>query len=539
MLPSTPSLVEDPVVTRVTGEEIKGHGQNYCLLRRIGQGGFGDVYLARATTQGGLTRTVAIKLLKEKAGSDPDTARRLRDEARVLGMMDHRNIVRAEDLIEIRGRPALVMEFVPGANLDWLIDPRSNPSPLPPDVLLDTLQQVADALDTAWQRPSHLTGKPLRVLHRDIKPSNIRITPEGDVKVLDFGISKPEGMDREAFTRRGPPGSRYYAPPEMFMGLPQGPTVDVYALGATAYQCLTRKHLGMAQDRAAAHSLHVEGQLERVNLLDWHDAATPMRQLLAEMLSFDAGGRPSAKEVRSRCQELRAGLPGHGLEHWAPRVVPNVVAIRSKEEDGPLTGVEVNSQRMLDSEAETVAVRSKRAETQKIGETAPPLDRQPPQAPPEHKAQGPLWQTAIVVSAILLLAGVVIGSLLQKGDMPPRSALPAAAVPDPVTPAAQVAPTPPPLPSPQWTERASTVPAPKPVPPVSTKPVEVVFTSTPLSIPISLDDEPLGITPLRMSLAPGTYSLRFQGEPPLTTRIEVTPNGRTRWAFHSPSGSIR
>jgi hypothetical protein len=69
--------------------------------------------------------------------------------------------------------------------------------------------------------------------------------------------------------------------------------------------------------------------------------------------------------------------------------------------------------------------------------------------------------------------------------------------------------------------------------------VEVVFTSTPLSIPVSLDDVSLGITPLRLSLAPGTYRLQFQGTPPVTERIEVTPDGRTRWAFHSPSGSVR
>jgi serine/threonine-protein kinase len=529
---------------RVTGEEIQGHGQTYRLLRRIGQGGFGDVYLARATTQGGLTRTVAIKLLKDKAGPDSDTAKRLRDEARVLGLMDHRNIVRAEDLIEVQGRPALVMEFVPGANLDWLIDPRSNPSPLPPDVLLDILQQVADALDTAWQRPSHLTGKPLGVLHRDIKPSNIRITPEGDVKVLDFGISKPEGMEREAHTRRGPPGSRYYAPPEMFMGLPQGPTVDVYALGATAYECLTRKQLGMAQDRAASHALHVEKKLESLDLLDWQDAATPMRQLLSQMLSFDSGERPSAKEVRSRCQEFRAGLPGLGLEHWAPRVVPHVVAIHAREEDGPLTGIEVRSQRMLDSEAETVTVRSRKADVKRAPEPTVPSNPQPLQPPSAAGSQVPRWQTAIVLSAILVLAGVVIGALLRTGPAPPAGIPAAPPVPAAVAPIVETAPAPPSPPAAAKTVRSRPKSAPDPVPepvPVEAdnEPVEVVFTSTPLSISVSLDDVPLGITPLRMSLVPGTYSLQFQGEQPVTERIEVTADGRTRWAFHSPSGSIR
>ena len=525
---------------RVTGEEIQGHGQTYRLLRRIGQGGFGDVYLARAITQGGLTRTVAIKLLKDKAGPDSDSAKRLRDEARVLGMMDHRNIVRAEDLIEVQGRPALVMEYVPGANLDWLIHPRSNPSPLPPDVLLDILQQVADALDTAWQRPSHLTGKPLGVLHRDIKPSNIRITPEGDVKVLDFGISKPGGMEREAHTRRGPPGSRYYAPPEMFMGLPQGPTVDVYALGATAYECLTRKHLGIAQPHADPHTLHVQKQLEKLDLLDWQDAATPMRQLLTHMLSFDSVKRPSAKEVRTRCQELRAGLPGLGLEHWAPRVVPNVVAIHSKEEEGPLTGFEVKSQRMLDSEAETVAMRSRKAETQKLPKPALPVDTPALQAPASAGPQGLHWPTAIAVSAILVLAGVVIGSLLQSGPEPQAQVPEAPSVPAAVAPFVETAPTPSPPPAAAKSVRSRPKPAPEPVPiAANLEPVEVVFTSIPLSIPISLDDVPQGITPLRMSLVPGTYSLQFQGDPPVTKRIEVTPDGRTRWAFHSPSGSIR
>ena len=80
--------------------KLQGHGQQYRLLRHIGRGGFGDVYMAEATTKGGITRTVAIKLLKESLDADSLLAKRMRDEARVLGMLDHRNIVRAEDLLQ-------------------------------------------------------------------------------------------------------------------------------------------------------------------------------------------------------------------------------------------------------------------------------------------------------------------------------------------------------------------------------------------------------------------------------------------------------
>jgi len=521
--------------------EIQGHGQTYKLLRHIGQGGFGDVYLARATTQGGISRTVAIKLLRRLVDQESVIAKRLRDEARLLGMLDHRNIVRAEDLLEVDGRPALVMEYVPGANLNWLIHPRSNPAPLPPEILLEIMQQVADALDSAWRRPSRVTGQPLQVLHRDIKPSNIRVTPEGEVKVLDFGISRPEGMDREARTQRAPPGSRNYAAPEMFMGGALGPGIDMYALAVTTYECMARKNLGIAQDRASAHHLSIQEKLETLDLVAWGEVSNPMCRLLARMLSFEPNERPSAQEVRSRAQELRGGLSGIGLEHWAPQVVPNVVKISSRENDGPLTGMEVHSQASLDSEAPTVRVER-------------PAQRQPQEAgpvpvpPTEHTVITPpaqfTWQTALAVATVLLIAGVMIGALLRNQPPPPKVQM----APPPTTQGVLGIPEPASTTeaeeSPPVAEPTTLAPPPPKLleamaPSPKATPIEIVLGSIPMGIGVSIDNVPVGSTPMRIPLAPGSYQLRFHAAQPMTQDIRVEEGGKTRWQYDGASRLIR
>ena len=89
-------------------------GRQFHFVRRIGTGGFGEVYLAEMSTASGFTKMVAIKLLRGDVSGNENVAERMRDEARLLGMLQHRTIVQAEDLISISGRVAVVMEYVPG-----------------------------------------------------------------------------------------------------------------------------------------------------------------------------------------------------------------------------------------------------------------------------------------------------------------------------------------------------------------------------------------------------------------------------------------
>src|SRR5712692_11326186 len=136
----------------------------YEILAPIGAGGMGAVYRAKDTR---LERQVAIKILPEALAQDPDRLARFDREAKVLASLNHPNIAQIYGIEE----RALVMELVPGKTLK---------GPLPIETALGYAKQIADALEAA-----HDKG----ITHRDLKPSNIMITPEGVVKVLDFGLA--------------------------------------------------------------------------------------------------------------------------------------------------------------------------------------------------------------------------------------------------------------------------------------------------------------------------------------------------------------
>ena len=110
--------------------------RRFRFRRRVGSGAFGDVYQAELTTGGGFSKVVAVKLLKRDFVDESGIVSRMRDEARMLGHLRHPAIVQADDLISLAGRIAVVMEFIPGANLLWLLQNRFNPDPLPPAVAL-------------------------------------------------------------------------------------------------------------------------------------------------------------------------------------------------------------------------------------------------------------------------------------------------------------------------------------------------------------------------------------------------------------------
>lgn len=154
----------------------------YEILAPIGAGGMGEVYQARDTR---LRRDVAIKVLPATLAHDPERMARFEREARLLASLDHPNIGVIYGIEENAGTPALILGFIEGPTLAE----RIAAGPVPLEESIEIARQIAEALEYAHERG---------VIHRDLKPANVKITPEGSVKVLDFGLAKALTGDGES-----------------------------------------------------------------------------------------------------------------------------------------------------------------------------------------------------------------------------------------------------------------------------------------------------------------------------------------------------
>ena len=160
------------------------------LVRQIGEGGHSVVFLARRHGGHGFQRLVAVKVVRRDPDLPSVVNERFLHEARLLGMLRHRGIVTADNVVELSLGTAIVMEYVPGLDLSDVARLQSQrPGRVPLGWLAHVGLEVTNALQAAWSWPSPVTGAPLRVLHCDVKPSNVRITADGAVKLLDFGVS--------------------------------------------------------------------------------------------------------------------------------------------------------------------------------------------------------------------------------------------------------------------------------------------------------------------------------------------------------------
>ena len=217
---------------------------HYRLAEKIGEGGMGVVWKADDTKLG---RSVAIKVLPELFSSDPDRLARFEREAKLLAALNHPNIATIHGLEEVDTSTGsvhfLVLELVDGEALDQ----RIGRGALPAEEALDFGRQIAEALEAAHQQG---------ILHRDLKPANVKITPEGKVKVLDFGLAKavePAPGDTSltaspTLTTGGTQqgvimGTASYMSPEQARGKPVDKRADVWAFGCVLYECLTGRQI--------------------------------------------------------------------------------------------------------------------------------------------------------------------------------------------------------------------------------------------------------------------------------------------------------
>ena len=209
---------------------------HYKVLEKIGQGGMGEVYRAEDTN---LSREVAIKVLPEQFTKDPQRLARFEREAKLLASLNHPNIAAIYGFEEADNVRFLAMELVPGETLQE----RVAKGPLPVEEALEVCRQIAEGVEAAHEKG---------VIHRDLKPANVKVTPEGKVKILDFGLAKAfedeipaADMSQsptltEEMTRAGVIlGTAAYMSPEQAKGKPVDKRADVFAFGAVLYELLT------------------------------------------------------------------------------------------------------------------------------------------------------------------------------------------------------------------------------------------------------------------------------------------------------------
>lgn len=350
-------------------------GGRYQLSNRIAIGGMGEVWQATDLVIG---RTVAIKILKDEYLGDPGFLERFRAEARHAALVNHEGIANVFDYGEEEGSAYLVMELVPGEALSTILE---RERVLATDRVLDIVAQTASALHAA-----HAAG----LVHRDIKPGNLLITPDGRVKITDFGIARI--ADQVPLTATGQVmGTVQYLSPEQASGHPASPTTDIYSLGIVAYEALAGRRPFTGESQVAIAMAQINETPPDLPVT----VSEPVRNLVYSCIAKNPSDRPaSAAHLARAAQALRRGDVAA-----AAAAVPGVLGDSSL---GTAFGSTSATTRVL-----------------------PSIDEYATRTPPvETKRRNPWTWPLIALIAILLvvLIGAVIALLTQpNGDVGPSS----------------------------------------------------------------------------------------------------------------------
>ncbi|GAA4193745.1 hypothetical protein GCM10022219_15970 [Microbacterium oryzae] len=358
-------------------------GGRYELNSRIAIGGMGEVWEA---TDHVIGRSVAIKILKDEYMGDPGFLERFRAEARHAALVNHEGIASVFDYGEENGSAFLVMELVPGEALSTILE---REGALPPERTLDITAQTAAALQAA-----HAAG----LVHRDIKPGNLLITPDGRVKITDFGIARI--ADQVPLTATGQVmGTVQYLSPEQASGHPASPATDTYSLGIVAYECLAGKRPFTGESQVAIAMAQINEQPPPLP----SDVPQPVQNLVMAMIAKKPEERPASSAAVARA----ANALRRGDIASAAAAVPAIAAGSAAADDDLTQLLGVGDD----------------ATTRLMNSTRPiPFDA-PPAAvaeEPRKKKRSPwTWPLiALITLLVLVLGGTVAAFFLNQDDDP-------------------------------------------------------------------------------------------------------------------------
>ena len=293
--------------------------ERYLLLSRLAIGGMGEVWQTLDEKTG---ERLALKILRPELAGKKLFLSRLQIEAYNASRVHHPNLAEVHASGEDAGLGWISMELVDGVSLTEILDQEHT---LETDFLLSVLYQTADALNAV-----HGAG----IVHRDIKPGNIMVTPTGEVKLTDFGISKAPGQVN--LTQAGMVmGTAQYLPPEQAMGQPATPAGDLYALGVIAYEALAGKRPFSGDKPVDIAFAHVNKPVPALP-----DSVAPsLRELVMELLEKEPQKRlASADTLMQRLEEVQQALNSAGDSLAAPAaesIVPEAGELARSSTEAP------------------------------------------------------------------------------------------------------------------------------------------------------------------------------------------------------------
>ncbi|MCB9760943.1 MAG: serine/threonine protein kinase [Alphaproteobacteria bacterium] len=296
------------------------------LITTLGSGSFGTVYKGELIGSQGVRRTVAVKVLaRNHAGRDMFLSR-IRDEARLLGLLEDDYILKVLELLRIEGRDGVMMEYVEGVDMATLVEQRLY---APPRALASLGAIVAGALYKAHVAVHPGTGAPLNVVHRDVKPANVMLTGRGGVKLLDFGVAKAAFESRESYTGQLVLGTLNYMAPEYLVTGSLSPSVDIYGLALLMIECATGQVFGQPKLRQDKFEAKRERYLAGLPA-EYDELIEPLRRMLA----WEPAERPDGATVERWFLDIADESRGTGLRRWCAEAVPQAMAARPSVNDG-------------------------------------------------------------------------------------------------------------------------------------------------------------------------------------------------------------
>ncbi|WP_404445058.1 protein kinase [Microbacterium marinum] len=362
-------------------------GGRYELDSRIAIGGMGEVWEA---TDHVIGRTVAIKILKDEYMGDPGFLERFRAEARHAALVNHEGIASVFDYGEENGSAFLVMELVPGEALSTILEREGS---LSTDKTLDIVAQTASALQAA-----HAAG----LVHRDIKPGNLLITPDGRVKITDFGIARI--ADQVPLTATGQVmGTVQYLSPEQASGHAASPATDIYSLGIVAYELLAGRRPFTGESQVAIAMAQINDTPPPLP----ETVADPVQRFVMSMIAKKPEERPASTSAVARA----ATALRRGDVAGAAAIVPAIAGAGSDDEFTKLltsAGATGAATRILPT---TAALPAEAAASTVTDE-------------PETKKKKRSPWTWPLIALIALLAVVLIGTIIALVSEPSDEAVP-------------------------------------------------------------------------------------------------------------------